>query len=99
MGQLKGSDRALGFRWPTNHPPTGDMKRTTFAADTRTVTEKIFERCPFSLSITSPPEPHFYFFVQSLGHTRSNCAVFCAVGVKMSTKARGQVSKWTLTRH
>ena len=92
MGQLKGSDRALGFRWPTNHPPTGDMKRTTFAADTRTVTEKIFERCPFFINQFRPPlSPTSIFFVQSLGHTRSNCAVFWAVGVQMSTKARGQV--------
>ena len=61
MGQLKGSDRALGFRWPTNHPPTVDMKRTTFAADTRTVTEKIFERCPFFFQFRPPLSPNSIF--------------------------------------
>ena len=92
-GQLKDSDRALGFKWPTNHTSTGDIKRTTFAADTRTLQRKYLRGVPSFVSISSSAEPHFYFFERYskiltylvMGHTRTNCAVFWAVGVKMST--------------
>jgi hypothetical protein len=47
-GQLKGSDRALGFRWPTNQSYVYRRYQKDDIRSRHThVTEKISERCPF----------------------------------------------------
>ena len=43
MDQLRGSDRALGYRWAPIHSSTGDIKRTTFAIDTQTLQVNFFK--------------------------------------------------------